>query len=752
MSFIYKSPLTAQKGAAELLVTVTGAITSSTGASGFDTSGNYLKPTLEGSQVGSNDTVIISVTAIPNGGEPPYTYLWQSVSGIEFMDDNPITSGGSNITSASLFYSILESPRPYAWYGDDNWTITVTDSNNNTATASFDIIVYGNNEDFIYVAKNGIDYQTQSLSSHGMSDSPLLTINRAYSLAPNGSTIYVLSGSYAENVTLNKQVTLNTTETTASNYPLIASGNYFIYDMDWPAPTNRLLITGSQDRYYVKKFQTASFDRIIVTPSGSIENGLIECSNNAIVELQDGIYNVSNDYICAQSRSPGKIITLKGSPVTRINGVPTIPSIIYTNQVANPAGRSTMFQLTGSGANNETTLNIQDIKLQIDTSSFLSLNNRFVYFEYNSFSSQKNTTLLQNVYFSWLSGSYERPDLVGFLNSPASVTDAFNEISPLIYDRQDNVGITFNFITTRDDIQQKYLNFFNSAASLATSADGATVATAVSYVAGNLVNGGIASTRPIFRFQANTTWSLAGFGVKPGGYKIPSFYFDGVNDYVDGNHSNDFWNVTTLGFSGSKHIAFVFSPSSSTNGNQIYTKLGSEYSGFNCGMLPSSVGTNIFEVNVFSKPSGSGNPTKSMGEVATLTASLTPQHLYFVDMYFNGSNSGSNPILELAIYSGSNNGYYLVASQSYLQGTSSGYFSSSILHGMPTVVNTRITLGNIVGFTYFSGSIVGTTNVRSTYGSFKYAAYQIRSNQSYPTESIDIQMIRDRIANQYFLY
>lgn len=741
MSFVYKSPLTAQKGGGgELSITLGGSTSSSIGTLGFDTSGNYTNPTLEASSVGPY-FVYVSASATVAGGTPPYSYLWESYSQTEFT--YPIDTGSLLLT---VEYTNGE-------FYDDVWTVTVTDSDSTVVSASFDLLMYGVGSDpgYIVVNPTGSDYQSaQSPALHGGSEAPMASITRAYYFAPSGSTVEVYSGSYAENVTLNKAVIIQGMEATLANYPRIASGNYFIYDTDWPTPALQRLMTGSEDRYYVKQFNTSSFNKIFVTTNGNIQNGLIECSNNSVVQLDTGTYIVTSSFYL-YTGSPGKTIRLNGSPVTTTNYIPSINTSLYANSRLSPATYGAMFTYITNSFSPRTTLNVSDLKMQWESGSL----GNFYFVAIDGNAANSNYISVKDVFYSWMSGSVEKEYLFGNVNYLDQPWPEYkNELASLGWDNNDigNSGAPIS-IAERKDMEWEYLIFF-VATQATTALNNGTPTSQTGYKGGSIGSAITTAARPRFKIISSSIWQDSYFNAKANGRIVPCFFYT-TNDYANRNIVQSEWG-SGAGFSGSRYIAFVFSPSTSSSSNQIYNKWGSWFSGYSIGMLPSTVSPNTLQFNFYSTPNqGDGTPTpqQTLGEVAVFTASVDSERgLYFIDAYFTGFNTGSTPILQISLFSGSSAGVFCVASQSYLYGTSSGYFSSSLLHTIPVTASYTDGYGANQGWTFFSGSKTGGPNstTRTSFATVKYVAKYIYSATG-SQEVIDIEAIRRHIAYAYFV-
>ncbi|MCX6235931.1 MAG: DUF1565 domain-containing protein, partial [Bacteroidetes bacterium] len=126
------------------------------------------------------------------GGTAPYDFVWTG-PGYSGIDEN-VTIDPASPSNTGTYY------------------VTVIDANGCTATASVDVIVYGEE---IYVndaVDNGTELwctdATGDDDNPGTTDAPLLTIMKAISVAIAGDKIRVDAGTYTEQVLVQKDLTL----------------------------------------------------------------------------------------------------------------------------------------------------------------------------------------------------------------------------------------------------------------------------------------------------------------------------------------------------------------------------------------------------------------------------------------------------------------------------------------------------------------------------------------------------------------
>ncbi len=135
----------------------------------------------------------LGFSATPSGGTGPYTYSWSGpVAVTNPTDQNPSISN-VQINANGVY------------------TVVITDANGCTNSGTTSAIVYGTT---LYVNDNSTtgDHYTTAIGNDanpGTSGAPFATIQHAINVAQNGNIIMVDAGSYAEDLIVNKSVTIN---------------------------------------------------------------------------------------------------------------------------------------------------------------------------------------------------------------------------------------------------------------------------------------------------------------------------------------------------------------------------------------------------------------------------------------------------------------------------------------------------------------------------------------------------------------
>lgn len=134
----------------------------------------------------------LNLTSTPGSGTPAYSYAWAGPNGFTSMVQNPSIS---NVTVAA----------------NGTYTVTVTDAQGCVISTTTTVIIYGTT---LYVNDNSLtgDSYTTAVGSNGnpgTPTAPFATIAYAISIAQSGNTILVDAGSYAEDIVVNKPLTIN---------------------------------------------------------------------------------------------------------------------------------------------------------------------------------------------------------------------------------------------------------------------------------------------------------------------------------------------------------------------------------------------------------------------------------------------------------------------------------------------------------------------------------------------------------------
>ncbi|GBL34520.1 serine-rich adhesin for platelets [Filimonas sp.] len=152
-------------------------------------------PTSLSVTVGSNTPqyagATVNLTSTVLGGVSGYTYSWSGPNGFTSTSANPSIS---NVTTAA----------------NGSYTVVVTDANNCTATSSVSVIVYGTE---LYVNDNSTsgDVYTSAIgndNNSGTANAPFATIGKAIQVAQAGNTIKVDAGTFTENITVSKSLSI----------------------------------------------------------------------------------------------------------------------------------------------------------------------------------------------------------------------------------------------------------------------------------------------------------------------------------------------------------------------------------------------------------------------------------------------------------------------------------------------------------------------------------------------------------------
>lgn len=347
MPFLKNIGLKSKKGGNQSGLSITlNAIAS--GSSGYFTSSNGVLYT--GASVTTPSNVTYQVTA--SGGTPSYTIQWSS----------SIAYPGGYATADNLSSFTLAT---YAGE-QDQWTVKVIDSGTppTTVSASIDTIVFGDDPPSLNVSTVGSDTPSfQALDIYGSTTMPLATIGAAikYSI-PNETTIYVVSGTYAENPLYSKYVIIS-----GSSSPGLGSGNYFVYDTTWTRVTSSAAASRP-----IFGFTESSFGRIEVTTSGSIQRAIYDVSSSGVVHPRAGVHIVSSSIRLGQM-STNSVLIINGVHVD--TGSSASPhNMIPTTILRTPNDQTVMFRaFAGEGS---TSLPVALVNLTLDTypsSSYIRL-------------------------------------------------------------------------------------------------------------------------------------------------------------------------------------------------------------------------------------------------------------------------------------------------------------------------------------------------------------------------------------------
>ena len=153
------------------------------------------EPTALTATAGNNGPIYagatLNLTATPAGGTAAYTYNWTGPNSFASTDQNPSIL---NVTVAA----------------NGVYSVTVTDMNGCMTVTSTTALIYGAS---LYVNDNSLagDHYTTAVGSNsnpGTPAAPFATLSYAISIAQPGNTIYVDAGTYVENPTVNKSLTI----------------------------------------------------------------------------------------------------------------------------------------------------------------------------------------------------------------------------------------------------------------------------------------------------------------------------------------------------------------------------------------------------------------------------------------------------------------------------------------------------------------------------------------------------------------
>lgn len=321
---------TAPAGAQPFTLTINA---DASGAAGYFTSSTSGSSKYVAGGATSTTPIYMSFTASMNGGTPPYSMSWTS----SYAEAGTGYTYLNNRETQSFQYTVYTNQ-------DSKWTVYASDSSTPTQYASASIYSVVAGRDNVgtpetWVATNGSDTPTdlhlielQGMFYGGFTG-PFKTIQAAINYAvPDESRIKLKSGTYAENPVINKKIhSINGAGDNASSS--LSASNYFVYGTQEFGGTG---IIPSR----IFGFLTASYQKIAVNTSGSIQSAIADASYvhsnfNFIAEVQPlgGVHAINSS------------ITTSNSANTRfiLNGIP-VPTGSNASYVFNP---ETIIRATG---------------------------------------------------------------------------------------------------------------------------------------------------------------------------------------------------------------------------------------------------------------------------------------------------------------------------------------------------------------------------------------------------------------------
>jgi hypothetical protein len=530
--------------------------------------------------------VSITLTATVSGGTQGsgsrYTYTWTKPNG---STSSAISSGSEalsagTVTTTFTIYSAANPVSPNV-YDNGAWTLTVTDANGCTQTATTTLVIYPYR---IYVATAAATPAGND-NNNGMITAPLLTIQKAIDVALAGDTLEVLTGQFNESPNIDKSLTINGTGTST-----LGSGKYFVYN------TANTVTWGSS-------WPSSVFDNLGTKVSGAISTVHDKLNSN-------GTMWITGDLTVTSAITVSKAIAIQGTKsdgsVESYSNCAIAPNSSITLAGATSAD-TVMFDFTGSTAKS-----VKDLELNINSTG--------VYFRIPSGSSG-NVSSTTNINFfrdTDNNGTYETR-LFGVTNGSFSGGNKF-DVAKFVHDAADN-GYGSGTVTYANNGPLPWTDLVigwkaDDAGHNANSSRVKTLEPMKSTT--KLQNLNLLSRRP--------QYFLPTFANNP--FNSKSFmWFDGADEYLESNTTSD----VNSGSQKSLFVVFQLDSGSITNASdEVIYKHGDEDQGMS--IVHTSNGD--ITINVYE---GTNADTRESWLYKSTDLALNT--VYVAQLYFNGNGT-----------------------------------------------------------------------------------------------------------------